>query len=73
MKSIYYQFVNFIQTMPIGWFLTLWMAMLALGLIFIVRFFKIYNGTQNSFEKVSFLVLALIFLALLIYLTYLRN
>lgn len=73
MKSIYYQFVNFIQTMPMGWFLALWVACLSFALIFIIRFYKIYNGTQTRFEKISFLVLAIIFIALLIYFTGIRN
>lgn len=73
MKSLYYQFVNFIQTMDSLWFVTLWIALLCSTLICVVKFFKVYNGTQKNFEKVSLIVLALIFFALFLYITYIRN
>ena len=73
MKEIYYQFVNYIQTLPSLWFATIWLAMMCVIFVLVVRFYKIYNGTQKSFEKVSLLVLALILFAALIFLTYIRN
>jgi len=73
MESVYYQFVNFIQEMPAVWFVTIWVALFCGTLIFIMRFFKIYNGEQKSFEKLSFIFLAVIFFALLVYFTYLRK
>ena len=73
MKSIYYQFVNFIQTLSPLWFITIWITLLCGTLISITRFFKLYNGEQKSFEKVSLLVIAIICFALLVYLTYIRN
>ena len=73
MKSIYYQFVNFIQSIPAIWFVCIWLLLFAGALILVVRFFKIYNGEQKKFEKISFIVLAVIILAILIYLTYLRK
>ena len=72
MKSLYYQFVNFIQTMDTLWFLTIYLLLTAGILIMIMKFFKVYNGTQKKFEKVSLLVSAVLLLAILIYLTYLR-
>ena len=72
MKSLYFQFVNFMQEMPSLWFLTIIIALFALTLILIVRFFKIYNGTQKNFEKLSLLIIAILLFAVLIYLTYIR-
>ncbi len=73
MKSVYYQFVNFIQTMDALWFTTIWMAMFAGILLLIMNFFKIYNGTQKKFEKLSLFILAIILFAVLVFLTYIRN
>ena len=73
MKSLYYQFVNYIQTMDQLWFVTIWMLTFAVMLVYIMKFFKIYNGTQKKFEKLSYLVLALMLFALLVFLTNLRK
>lgn len=73
MESLYYQFVNFIQEMPVVWFVTIWTILFCGALIFIMKFFKIYNGEQKSFEKLSYIFIALICFALLVYLTYLRK
>jgi len=71
-KSGYFQFVNFIQTMPMIWFVTIWIAIFCLSLICLVRFFKEYNGTQKNFVKVSSMVIAVVLILLLVYLTYIR-
>ena len=73
MKSLYYQFVNYIQTMDQLWFVTIWMLTFAVMLVYIMKFFKIYNGTQKKFEKLSYLVLALMLFAVLIFLTNIRK
>ena len=73
MKSLYYQFVNFIQEMDGLWFGTIWLLGLALTLVLIMKFYKAHNGTQKSFEKISLLILAIILFAALIYITYLRK
>ncbi len=73
MKSLYYQFVNFIQDISAVWFAVIWLALVAGVLVCIMKFFKIYNGEQKKFEKVSLLILALIFFACLVFLTYLRK
>ena len=73
MKELYYQFVNFIQEMPNIWFTTIWLGLMAVIFVLVVKFYKIYNGTQKKFEKISILVLAILLFALLVYLTYLRN
>lgn len=72
MKSIYYQFVNFIHDMNSLVFATMWLMLVACILVLIMKFFKKYNGEQKKFEKVSSIVLALILFALVAYLTYLR-
>ena len=72
MKEVYFKFVNFIQEMPGLWFATIWLGILALAFVLMVKFYKIYNGTQKSFEKISLLVLTLILIAILVYLTYVR-
>ena len=72
MKEIYFQFVNFIQEMPKIWFATIWLVLSAITLALIVKFYKIYNGTQKSFEKISLLILALIVFAIVVFLTYVR-
>jgi len=71
-KSGYFQFVSFIRDMPIGWFLTIWIAFLALALVCVIKFFKEYNGTQKEFVKVSMIILAVIFIACLVFVTYIR-
>ena len=73
MESLYYQFVNFIQEMPTVWFVTIWTVLFCGTLIFIMKFFKLYNGEQKSFEKLSYIFIAIILFALLVYLTYLRK
>lgn len=73
MKDMYYQIVNFFQTMPTIWFITIWIVLFAGILLCIMKFFKAHDGKQQKFEKVSMLVLAIIFIALLIYLTYIRH
>ena len=72
MKELYYQFVNFIQNLSPLWFATIWLGLMAVILVLVVKFYKIYNGTQKSFEKISLLILALLLFAILIYLTYLK-
>lgn len=73
MKSAYFQVVNFFQSMPIIWFATIWLLLLAGGLLSIMNFFKAHNGTQKTFEKAGLLVLAILLFAFLIYLTYIRH
>lgn len=73
MKSLYYQFVNYIQTMNPLVFITIWLLLFAVALVFIMKFFKIYNGTQKKFEKLSYIVLAVLAFAIIVYLTYLRK
>ena len=72
MKSLYYQFVNFIQTMPALWFVTILFLLFAGSLVCIMKFFKIYNGTQKTIEKPSLLILSLLQFAVIIYLTFVR-
>lgn len=73
MKNLYYQFVNYIQTMSQLWFVTIWLLMFALILVNVMKFFKIYNGTQKKFEKLSLLIIAILLFAALIFLTYIRK
>lgn len=73
MKSYYYQFVNFIQEMPTGWFVAIMAVLVIAVMLLTMKFFKIYNGTQKKFEKVSLIILAIICFAILIFLTYIRN
>lgn len=72
MKSLYYQFVNFIQTMDGVVFYLLWLFMIALILVNVMKFFKIYNGTQKKFEKLSLLFTAILLFGILIFLTNIR-
>ena len=72
MKSLYYQFVNFIQTMPQMWFVTIWLLLFACTLVCVMKFFKIYNGTQKKIEKPSLIILAVLLFAVIIYLTCVR-
>ena len=72
-KSAYFQFINFLQGLPNGWFLTIWLGLLALTLVCILKFFKEYNGTQKEFVKVSMIVLAVIFFVCLVLFTYIRK
>ena len=73
MKSLYYQFVNYVAEMPTVWYVTIWTILFCGALIFIMKFFKIYNGTQKKFEKLSLLVIAILLFSALIFLTYIRK
>ena len=72
MKELYYNFVNFMQEMPSLWFATILLGLMAVIFVLIVKFYKIYNGTQTKFEKISLLVLALILFAVVVYLSNIR-
>ena len=72
MKEAYFQFVNFIQEMPGIWFATILLALFSITFLLVVKFYKIYNGTQKNFEKISLLLLALIIFAIIVYLSYVR-
>lgn len=73
MKELYFKFVNFIQEMNSLWYATLCLLLISVIFILVVKFYKIYNGTQKNFEKVSLLFLALVLFAVLVFLTYIRN
>ena len=73
MEAAYYQFVNFVQGLPNLWFYTIWFGLFAVVFLLVTKFFKIYNGTQKKFEKISILVLAILIFAVIVYVTYLRN
>ena len=73
MKEAYFKFINFIQELSGLWFATIVLGLFALTLVFVIKFFKIYNGTQKSFEKISLLFLALICFAIVVFLTCIRN
>ena len=73
MKSLYYQFVNFVQSINVYLFLACWLIMFVFILLNIMKFFKAYNGTQKKFEKMGTFTLALILFALLVFFTYIRN
>ena len=73
LTSFYNQFVNFIQELHTAWFVTIWVILLVGMLVCIMRFFKIYDGSQKKFEKVSLIIIAIILFALLIYITYIRK
>ena len=73
MRSVYYQFINFIQELPNMWYTTLLVVLFCIALISVIRFFKVYNGTQKNFEKLSLLFLSFVLLAVLIFLVYIRK
>lgn len=72
MRSIYYQFVNYIQELDAVWFASLILILFACALMCVVNFFKKYDGTQKKFEKLSKIVLALLILLVLIFLVNIR-
>lgn len=73
MKSLYYQFVNYIQTMSPLWFTTIWLLLFAFTFVLVMKFFKVYDGTQKNFEKLGCLIGAILLFALIIFLTYIRK
>ncbi len=72
-KSYYYQFINFIQEMNTGWFITIWLMLVVAILLSIMTFFKENSKANKKFVKVSMLILALLLFALLVWLTYIRK
>ena len=73
LQSVYFQFVQFIQGIPTWIFIGIFVVLFCTALLLIVKFFKKYNGEQKKFEKVSYIVFALIILAIIIYLTIIRK
>lgn len=72
MKSIYYQIVNFIQSLDALIFTAIILILFACALMCVVKFFKAYNGTQKKFEKLSKIVIAVLILMVLIFLISVR-
>ena len=72
-KSLYFQFVNFIQEMHTGWFLVICGALFIGVLLSVMKFFKSYNGEQKRFEKISLIIIAILLFAVLVYLSYIRK
>ena len=73
MKAFYEKIVGYIQAIDPLWFSVIWLGLFALALVLVMKFFKIYNGTQKKFEKLSYIVLALLVFALIIFLTMARK
>ena len=73
MKSLYYKFANFLQEMNNGLFAVICLLLFAACLVLVMRFFKIYNGTQKNFEKLSLIVSALLLFGVIIFLVAVRN
>ena len=71
-KSFYYQFINFIQTMPPLVFSTIVLLTFAFCLVLVMKFFKAHNGTQKRIEKPSCLIWAIILFSIILYLTSIR-
>lgn len=72
-KSSYYQVVDFIQQLSDLWFATIWLCLLAGILFLIANFYKKYNGEQKKFEKISWFILAILLIAVLVFITKVRN
>lgn len=72
-KSYYYQFINFIQEMSKGWFVAIWLVLLAAILLCVMTFFKENSKANKKFVKVSMMILAVLLFALLVWLTYIRK
>lgn len=73
MESMYFEFVNFWRDMKPLWFGTICLVLLALTFINIAKFFKKYDGTQKEFIKLNYIVLAVLFFAVLVYLVSIRK
>ena len=73
MKSVYYKIADYIQAMDPLIYATIWLGLFALAFILVVKFFKIYNGTQKKFEKLSYVVLALLVFVIIVFLTNVRK
>lgn len=73
MKSLYYQFVNFIQRMNPFVFAAIWVVLLGLTFMFIIKFFNSYDNDKKRYKKTSFLIIGILIMAVLIFLTYLRK
>ena len=71
MRSFYYQFVNWVQAIPPLWFMTIFIAGISGTFMLIIKFFKKYDGSQTKFEKLSFLILAIMLFSVVAYISYL--
>ena len=43
MKSLYYQFVNYVAEMSTVWYVTIWTILFCGALIFIIKFKELHN------------------------------
>ncbi len=73
MKSWYYQFVNFIQGLSNITYSMIWVAFLVVALVCLMKFFNSFDDEKKRYKKISFLIIAIVFIVLLIVFTYLRN
>lgn len=73
MKSLYYQLVNYIQEMSTTWFVVIFIVLFSVMLLSVAKFFKIYNGTQKKFEKISLMAMAIIIFCVIVFLSYVRK
>ena len=71
MDSLYYQFVNYIQSIPPIWFMTIFIVGISGTFLLIVKFFKRYDGSQTRFEKLSLFILAMMLFGAVAYITHL--
>lgn len=56
-----------------GWFIGIWLVLLAAILLCVMTFFKENSKANKKFVKVSMMILAVLLFALLVWLTYIRK
>lgn len=73
MKNIYNQIVGFIRSIPNIWYMTIIIALLAFALIMFVKFYKSHDVVEKKAGKIAYIVLAVIFIAILIFIVSVRK
>ena len=73
MKNIYNQIVDFIRSIPNIWYVTLIIGLLVVSLLMFIKFYKSHDVVEKKAGKITYIIIALIFIAILIFIVSVRK
>lgn len=71
MDSLYYQFVNYIQSIPPIWFYTIFLVGISGVILLMVKFYKKFDDSETVLAKLKYVFLAIILFSIIAYITHL--
>ena len=71
MDSLYYQFVNYIQSIPPIWFYTIFFVGISGVILLMVKFYKKFDDSETILAKLKYVFLAIILFSIIAYITHL--